>query len=315
MDNFQELLAVNTLRDKLSVSLFNQVLSELGITIDEFERRIKGINEEYEFLLGLYLSGICDTITLPDETYYKLFNSYTSDIMVTIGKRKVLIECKYTEEDFFKFSKGTLQRKVDYANNLGFGLYFAIKFSKIGQWMLVGHESIAKEKVLTTDFKKCEMGNVLGFRKYMVKGLEFISIFKDSQKNTLGIQYPPYGYLSSEELKVNGKSFYKIKKKDDDMHGYLFLTQGFKSVVIPSIINKDGITIVTEKLDSIMVSEFELILAPMKQIVKENLNKMSSIDHLNSFKQNKEGYLTRENIRSFISSMPNKCFILLSFQK
>ena len=174
-----KLLALETLKNSLSQESFDSLLDELGFTQAEFDRRMKGIYKEYDFILALHMLDICDSITLIDETYSSVFDVYSSDVLVSLKNgKKFLIEIKSTNDQSYSISMGNLNNRINYANKYGLELYFAISIAG-GFWMLFESSYLLNNggKIKIDDFHNTKLREILNIKSYEFLNYEFISIF------------------------------------------------------------------------------------------------------------------------------------------
>lgn len=287
-----KLLALETLKSSLSQESFDSLLDELGFTQAEFDRRMKGIYKEYDFILALHMLDICDSITLIDETYSSVFDVYSSDVLVSLKNgKKFLIEIKSTNDQSYSISMGNLNNRINYANKNGLELYFAISIAG-GFWMLFESSYLLNNggKIKIDDFPNTKLREILNIKSYAFLNYEFISIFSTrADKHVIkGYYFDPYGELSSEEFKYNGKRVYKIKNREKDKSDFikLFLFEALKdrsSNENQSI--KDlgsGLTKITEVGTNQCISELEFLLSPIKHLYRNNIS--SAKEYLDNLK-------------------------------
>lgn len=200
----------------------------LGITADD-EKRIKGLENETEFLIMIYLLGWVKDITAIDESASPLTGTKTTDFLVeTISGRKLSIEVKSSKNEEIKFSEKLVQDKKAFSEKYGCDAYFAIKL--MGHWMLFSNQYILKRNCkisLTKDLIKSELDDIFGERTFLFpKGLEILSIYSNKKKG-IGIQNPPYGEAIKIVFKTFGKKIYSITPGNKD---YMFLTYVMENV-------------------------------------------------------------------------------------
>lgn len=313
--NLDKLLALETLKDSISLEKFSELLTELGFTQCEFDRRMKGIYKEYDFILALHMLKICDCITMIDETYSSVFDVYSSDVLISLKTgKKFLIEIKSTDDIEYSISCGNLDKRIEYATKNGLELYFAISLAS-GLWMLFDSSYLKKKKgkINVNDYSNSKLGKVLDIKSYLFEDYQFVSIFSNkSDKHVIkGYFFDPYGELSSEEFIYSGKRVYKVKNRQKDFENLLkiFLFEALKD---RSSNEKqkiedlgDGLTKITETGTNQMINELEFLLSPIKHLYR---NKVSGAkEYLDTLKkENKKIDFDIFVIRALLSSLKPK---------
>ena len=286
-----KLLALETLKSEISQNCFDSLLNELGFTQEEFDRRMKGIYKEYDFILALHMLDICKSITLIDETYSSVFDVYSSDVLVSLKNgKKFLIEIKSTDDKRYSISMGNLNNRINYAKENNLELYFAISIVG-GFWMLFESSYLLKNngKIKIDDFHYTKLREILNVKSYAFSNYEFVSIFSTKHDKHVieGYNFEPYGELSSEEFRYNGKRVYKIKNREKDKDDFVktFMFEALKDRAANQSQNIEqlgsGLTKITETGTEQCISELEFLLSPINHLYG---NKKSSaknyLDHL-----------------------------------
>lgn len=293
-NKLDKLLALETLKEDLNKETFSSVLKSLGFDENDFNRRMKGIYKEFDFILALHMLDICNSITLIDETYSSVFDVYSSDVLVNLKNgKKFLLEIKSTDEKNYKISGGNLKKRIDYAKKNNLDLYFAICLVG-GFWMLFDSSYLQskKGKIGIQDIHNTKIQKILGIKSYLFLNYEFISIFSTKHDKHVieGYYFGEYGELVSEEFKFLGKRLYKVKnrKKDDKDYIKIFLLEALKDRSSSENQKNESLnsylTKITEKGTNQCISELEFLLSPIKHLYR---NKISSAkEYLDSLKAN-----------------------------
>lgn len=288
--------ALDDLTPYLSAEQWEEVRKSIGVSEEDFQRRIKGIHKESDFILALHMVDVCENVTLIDESVSAVFGTYSCDAIIELKNgTKFMLEIKHTDEDKYKISGGNFKKRVDYAKTLGLNLYFAISIK--GVWMVLSSDYLEEKerKITLEDYKYSELSTLFNFYSYIVEEFEFISIYANRQKNTIGIEYPPYGFLVSEEIKHRGKRKYKIKRNNKNLYYITFVVEGIKDRASNEIHNEkvDGnFTIITDRMEKgsqHMISEFELLLSPISHMINYDNVKFTPktyLDELNKLRKN-----------------------------
>ena len=80
--------SLRSLKSSLSSEKFNILMSDLGVTSDEFESRIFGFEMEHEFLFNLYICNLCKSIIPIEEKFTTSIGEYTCDAIITLKDNK-----------------------------------------------------------------------------------------------------------------------------------------------------------------------------------------------------------------------------------
>jgi Holliday junction resolvase len=292
--------ALDDLSPYLPKELWDEVRDNIGVSEEEFNQRMKGIYRESDFLLAIHMMDVCKNITLIDESVSSVFGTYSCDAIIEMNNSsKFLLEIKHTDKDKYKISENNFNKRVEYAKTLELKLYFAISIK--GLWMVLSSDYLDKNdrKITIDDYKYSELSSLFSVDHYIIEDFEFISIYANRKKNTIGIQYPPYGFLVSEEIKHKGKRKYKIKRNNKDLFYITFVIEGIKDRASNEYHDevKDGdFTIITDKIEKgsqHMISELELLLSPIKHMIhydnivftpKTYLSELSKLGKTSPFK-------------------------------
>ena len=146
------------------------------------------------------------------------FDVYSSDVLVSLKNgKKFLIEIKSTDDKSYSISMGNLNNRINYAKENNLELYFAISIVA-GFWMLFESSFLLKNKgkIRIDDFRYTKLREILNVKSYAFSNYEFVSIFSTKHDKHVieGYNFEPYGELSSEEFRYNGKRVYKIKNRE-----------------------------------------------------------------------------------------------------
>lgn len=204
----------------------------LGLTSDD-ENRIKGLENETEFLIMIYLLGWVKDVVAIDESASPLTGTKTTDFLVeTVSGKKLSIEVKSSKNDEIKFSKNLVLGKKTFSEKYGCEAYFAIKL--MGHWMLFSNEYILKRECkisLSKDFLKSELDDIFGERIFLFpRGLEILSIYSNKKKG-IGIQNPPYGEAIKIVFKISGRKVYSITTNNQEFKFLTYVSENLHDVM------------------------------------------------------------------------------------
>ena len=128
MNDVEKLVAFNNIRSYLSQDDQKDLLTKLALDEKNLHLRLRGLNIEAEFFIIIHLLDSCKHILSFDEGTSVLTQSYSPDSCLALSNnKKILVEIKSKEEFQYKISAGNLQKRVDFASEIGFKLYFAVK--------------------------------------------------------------------------------------------------------------------------------------------------------------------------------------------
>lgn len=276
MSDIERLKAYHNLEPYLDDRGREILLGLLKLSDKNLEKRLNGKNKEIEFLLMMYGFGVCEDIISFDESSSQLTGTNTPDNLVILKNgKKILIEIKSTEKEFFKISGGNLDSKMDFAKKLGYDLYFAICIK--GFWMML-NSNYVKEKggrIEINEYKNSELDEIFDTATWIFpEGLTIKSIYSKTNDKGLGISHKDYGNLNSYELKFKNK---RIKKINSKKNGYFFFTLAFEALEDlmsnqSQSIKQDGnITIVEESLNKSFngIDEYRFLLSLISHIMSE----------------------------------------------
>jgi len=214
MNDVEKLVSYNNIRAYLSEADQKDLIEKLGLDSQNLTPRLRGLNTESEFFLILHSLECCKHILSFDESTSVLTGSYSPDTLVVLkeSEKKILVEIKSKEELKYKISGGNLQNRIDFADEFGYPLYFAVKLD--GYWGLY-HSDYLKSKggkleavdLINSDFEEVFSCPLLIFPK----GIKVVSTYsKHSASEALvGIKHPDYGNLIKYEFFFGSNLIFK----------------------------------------------------------------------------------------------------------
>jgi Holliday junction resolvase len=194
-----------------------KVATMLNLKKEDLTKRLEGKEAEYEFLLRCYFLNKIEDIIAFEEGISRLTNTVTTDFLFNTKEGKRLaIEVKSTEKDFWKISPKVFQEKRKFANFVNADLYFAIRIR--GHWMFLSGNYIEMKgyKIKIDSLLRSEF-NILGEKSFIIgDSLRFKSIYTRDSSKSLGIQHPDYGYLERYSIETGNRVILKITSSTKD---------------------------------------------------------------------------------------------------
>ena len=310
--NVSVIKALFDLKNQVEEADFNSLLSTLNVSLEEFQERVEGYENECEFLLGLQLCGLCNQITILDEKYSSIFGEDTCDAYITTKNgNKILVEIKSTKKDKFSITHNHFDKKLDYAKKQGIDLYFAIKINEI--WLLLDSttmQSVNLKVDITTCYSRSKLSKVFDCNYYLLSGIRFESIFRTDpslEKNTIPVMDPDYGVLITDMFYKNDKLILKIKKRDKNLYFVSILSEALRDVSSRKVKdeNKDKKIKIVEYTfgDNTCINSMDIALATIYHMINENGSKYNASDYMDHLKKAKE---TIMNLTPFIEEFANR---------
>lgn len=226
MGSLENIIAINNLSPYIDDSMRDSLLQSIGVSLEDYNQRVKGLNQQEEFVLILYLLDACKNITGFDEGVSKLGNkTYTPDLAIELNDgKKFFLEIKYTEKQKYSISGGNLDKRIEYAASLNQELYFAISIR--GFWMMFHSDYLKKNhgKISINDSSNSILDEVLDTKSYLFPtGIKIRSVYSQNTKKGMDISFNPYGELVSYELYYREKKLFGIEGKESQYYYYMLL--------------------------------------------------------------------------------------------
>lgn len=294
MSDFSKILAFQRIMPYLSKDEQSKLAQTLGMSMEEINKRLVGKNKEDEFILILLFMDICKSITGFDEGVSQLLNTATSDLLIELNSgEKFMLEIKHTDKEKYSISGGNLNRRIEYAKELGLNLLFAISIK--GYWMLFDAEYLKSKngKIDFSDYTKSILDEKLGCVSYIFpKHIRIKSVYSKSDEKSMGIQFEPYGHLISYELYYKDKKIFRIKGKNSPIKGYSMILEALQdrlSMDKQSIEHSGEFTIINEEFtkDFNFISEYNFLLSPIEHMVYDAENKYNPHTYIEKAKSDK----------------------------
>lgn len=303
--------AYHAIKSYLSVQDQKDLINKLGLTDDDIHIRLKGKDEEIEFILTLYLLNSCKHIIGFEEGVSALTNSNTPDLLIELNDgRRVFVEVKSTSDKKYKISRGNFNKRVKFAESFGCPLYFAIKLN--GLWMLFDSSYLEKRnfKIDVSNYNYSKFDEITNNRAFLIpKGLKIVSHYSKSDPNHFGVNFQPYGNLVHYSFLYNNKLIFEVSKSDKKKFGFVILLEAFQdfmstqSQVITSV--SSDITMIEEKsvFEYSLVDSRQLIQAPIKHMIRDNGNATDLNAYFRDLASNKKNLLTIDIFHDMIMDL------------
>lgn len=280
-ESVTKLHAYNDIRSFLTQETNEKLIDELGIR-DGIDRRISGLNCEYEFSLIAYFSEKIEYILGFDESFSKLTNAKTPDFLLKTGDgRKFFIEVKSKDAlEFNEITQNSLNKRKQIADDLNATWCIALKMK--GVWGLFDYDTFVKwnRKILyPTALNESIFMKLFGFDYYFVNKQVFAeSIYSDKNNTDINcIKHEKYGRLIDYKLKAGPINLIEGLSKDSSIFVEI-LHDRFEDQSIENL--SDGTTKVIEKLKApILVSTNQCMMSS----ILRTINKYGLINDAKTF--------------------------------
>ncbi len=309
--NVDVIKSLKTLKGKISSDQFNSLLSSFGLTEEDFENRITGLNKEYEFLCNLYLCDLANNIIPIDEKFTTAVGEKSCDAIVELKDgKKIMIEVKSTKENKYSISSGNFEKRVKWAKNQGYELYFAINI--FNYWTLFSDNQMRKwnRKVSEKQLAYSKLSTVLGVNYYIVNNVKMISHYTDLiVKQSLNIYDSDSNYFSTkEQFFVDDNLVDEITPTNMNNLPFVLLSEALKtrSKMTKNILNPHDYTITYELIDNHIISIFE--------IYKESITHMTGNDDGDKYESFMAMIAEDQKRREYLKNWLNALAKLLKMQ-
>ena len=310
MRDIDKIAAFHAIKEYLPEKEQNHLANELNINKDTIEQRLVGFENEIELFLILWFLGSSQHILSFDESTSVLTNSYSSDALVLTKKnKKILLEIKSTKKDTFKISGRNLQKRIDFSNDIGFPLYFAVKIS--GMWGIWSSNYLMKNSgrlKFEKDFSNSEFTNLFGSVCYLFpEGIKIKSHYSKKCNDGLGIQNEKYGKLFKYQFYFKERLLFEVTLEDNKrlIHSLVLeALHDFMSNQYQTISQVGDVLMIEEKLKTnVFIHDFFLFLVPIRHIMHEFGFMYSPNTFFKKYLEEKSSYLTKELIDAVLTDL------------
>ena len=322
--------SVEKLRDYYNISKYldatqKTVIKQFLKITEEDEERLIGFEQETEFSLTLFLLGWCKEIIPVDESFNPIMDGQkTTDYLITtVQGKKIALEVKSTrKKDDLKFSNNLVETKKQFAQNLGYDFYFAIKHS--GHWMVLSCDYVLSQdrKIsFEKDFIKSEFETLFGERLFLFEpGLQIVTTYSkqsnDQQQREprgLGIHHPEFGEAMEDARKAGVKILetsymtYILENVEDVMSNQ-------KQKIIKENIDKQQKTIIVEELtQSSLLKLSAFLLAPIKHTLNEHGDTFTFQQYLDELRNKENSVISREIVLAGLRKLDEDRYPVVMF--
>lgn len=299
--------AYNAIRSFLSEKTNQNLIDELGIR-DGIERRISGLNCEYEFALISHFSEQFEFILGFDESFSKLTDTKTPDFFLKKKDgKKFFIEVKSKESDTFNdITETSLAKRKVIADELGAEWCLALKMQN--RWGLFDYNTFTSKKRKVSyplDLNDSIFISFFGFDYYIVQNIEAESIFSNEYEKIDRIRHKEYGTLINYKLKTGPIALIDDSSKNksifvEEIHNR------FSNQEIQKINAKE--TRLIEKLDKpILVSTDQLMIASIMHTINQHGLRNDAKTFFDDFINHKDPSSQINAYKFFWQQMIDKC--------
>jgi len=218
MNDVEKLVAFNNIRAYLTEMQQQELLKNLALDPTNLQYRLRGLNVESEFFIILHLLNCCKHILSFDEATSVLTQSYSPDsCLVLKNDNTIFVEIKSKDEFTYKISGGNLQKRIDFANEFGYKLYFAVKLESF--WGLYSSDYLQSKNGKLTfpdDYNNSDFEEILGSQLIIVpKGIKIESYYSMDADPLIGIHHKTFGNLYSYKFYYNDRLIFEINKANE----------------------------------------------------------------------------------------------------
>ncbi|MFC4231469.1 hypothetical protein ACFOW1_06190 [Parasediminibacterium paludis] len=218
MNDVEKLVAFNNIRAYLTEEQQQELLRTLALDPTNLSHRLRGLNVESEFFVILHLLQSCKHILSFDEATSVLTQSYSPDsCLVLKNDEKIFVEIKSKDEFAYKISGGNLQKRIDFAKEFGFKLYFAVKLGSF--WGLYSSDFLQSKNGKLTfpdDYNNSDFEEVFGSQLIIApKGIKVESYYSPDKESLIGIKHGTFGNLFSYKFYFQDNLIFEVKKENE----------------------------------------------------------------------------------------------------
>ncbi|MBN2790123.1 MAG: hypothetical protein JXR69_08030 [Candidatus Delongbacteria bacterium] len=271
MNDVEKLVAFNNVRSYLNQEDQKYLLSKLSIDQTNLTHRLRGLNVQNEFFTIQHLLGSCNDILSFDESTSVLTKSYSPDsCLVLKNNQKMFVEIKSKDEFEFKISGGNLQKRIDFANNFGYKLYFAVKLKSF--WGLYSSEYLKSKNgklKFPEDYLNSEFETMFGSKLIILpKGIKVKSFYSKTEDSLMQIRHENFGNLYKYQFFFNDNLIFDINKSNENEAAISIILEALHNEMSNQSQNIEdlgnGETLITEMLtDNTFFYDYSFLLAPI----------------------------------------------------
>lgn len=242
---------------------FDTLLTCFGLSKEGYESRVAGLDKEYEFLCNLYLCNKINHFIQIDEKLSNLVGEKSCDAIVELKDgRQIMVEVKSTSKDKYSISKGNFDKRVKWAKDQGYPLYFAIKIFNL--WNLFDVDQMTKwnRKIGIDKLPYSILSKVFGVQHYLAHDIKMVTTYTDMKDvDNLGIYDGDRDHASiKEQFYVNDRLVDEVTPAKNNNLPFVLLSEALKTraTQTKTILNEHEYTIAYELTGNHFIGVFEI---------------------------------------------------------
>jgi len=301
-NDIERLKAFHQVESFLDEETRTLLIEKLDLENSNLEKRLPGLRIEDEFALMLYFLNDCKHIISLDETTSVLTHeSYQSDYIIHFkNNEKIMIEVKSTQKEKYKISKANFDKRINFAQDMGIELYFALKIKN--HWSLY-HSSYLIERDYkinySDDFKNSILCQKLNSKMLLIpKNIKAESIYSKNTSNGLMVQHGEFGELISYKLFYNDKLIIEVTPENKDNFYTIFIIELWHDFMADNLIAKqlnEFETLVIETSNENFINyDFQYFMSTINHTINSDDNRYNSTSFLKYIATSKDIALTKE---------------------
>ena len=314
MSDVEKVVVFNAIKSYLSEKDQSDLINKLNLDATKLDHRLRGLKNEDEFCLIMYFLDICEHMIGFDEGVPVLTKSYQPDMLIKLkNNERFFVEIKSVEDDKFKISGGNLQKRIDFANEFGFPLYFAVKLG--GYWTLYPSDYVQSKSGklrFPDDIEQSKFNEKFGSHFYIFKkGIKIESIYSCTEKAMGGIQNDNYGNLISYKFLFEDKLIFQADQSDESKIGYSLIVENLQNEMsiqsqVVTALNTDKTLVVEELTDDLACCDYFFFISLIKH-TRHDLGFMyDSTAFFKKFLSDRKQMLTKNMVNVVLSELKSE---------
>lgn len=312
MADIEKIVAFNAIRSYLNNEDQNNLIDKLGLNKKTIENRIKGLKFEDEFYLILSFLKACKHMISFDESASVLTQSFQPDMITKLNNGEILfIEIKSVKDEKYQISGGNFQKKIDFANEIGFPLYFAINIKDY--WHLFSSDYLkSKNGKIEFPYDIIESKFNRKFNSFFFqfpKGITVESVY--SMKDDAiggGIQHEKYNNLISYKFMFNDNIIFQADQNNDEKAIYSIILENLHDVMsnqsqIISRLDEDKVKITEKLTSSLVMPDYFFFLSSIKHTINQFGLYYDSTLFMKQFLEDRKKFFDKDHIEAVIKDL------------
>jgi len=279
MNDVNKVKAYNDIKSYLTDVQRSELLRWLGLDLANLPPRLRGFNVESEFFTILHFLQSCKHMISFDEAAPILTQSYTPDCCLVLkNEEKIFVEIKSTDKPIYEISGGNLQKKIGFAKEFGFELFFAIKHDN-GLWGLYSSDYLqSKNRKLSyqEDYSYSKFKKMFGSQLiHIPKGIKIESYYSLDKKPLAGIAHPFFGNLFLYKFYFQDLLILEVKEENEIDAHYSQILEALQDAMSNQFQMEEKIDektiIVTEKLlEDTFFDDYVFLLSSINHLLNNS---------------------------------------------